>query len=286
MANFVWLASYPKSGNTWLRAFIYNLIVTPREPAPLTAITGFFESESNPKYYQRFLQKPLLEASFEELIALRPRVQQAILESGGQGSILLKTHNQLTILHGTPLHNLNRTAAAIYVVRNPLDLVLSVADHFALSTDEAIAFINNPNTGMGADNESVGGFPGSWAQHVESWTRSDHERFLVVRYEDMLERPIPTFTRVAAQLGLKPERSALRRAIELSSFKRLQAVEAKHGFTERSVHSRRFFRKGKKNQWIENLSEDQVISIIEFNRQQMAKFDYIPQKFSKPPIRS
>ena len=281
MANIVWLASYPKSGNTWLRAFIYNLLINPPKPATLAEITGFFESESNPKYYRRFITKPLDEATFDELIALRPKVQQDIVESQAQGSVMLKTHNQLTVLQGTALHNLSLTAAALYVVRNPLDVVLSLADHFAVPIDEAIEFLNNPNTGTGTDAESVGGFLGSWSHHVESWTHSEHERFLVIRYEDMLDKPMPTFTRVANQLGLQPDKALLKRSIDASSFKKLQQSEAETGFSEKSVHSKQFFRHGHKNQWIEKLSDAQISAVVDANYEQMSKFGYVPPKFRK-----
>ena len=78
MANIVWIASYPKSGNTWMRAFIYNAALATERPAGLDEITRFFESEADPKFYQPHLTKPVVTASFEELVALRPRVHFSI----------------------------------------------------------------------------------------------------------------------------------------------------------------------------------------------------------------
>jgi len=279
MSNLVWLASYPKSGNTWLRAFIVNLIARPESPATLDQITAFFQSEANPKFYQRFLTKPVSEASFEELIALRPKVQQDIMSSQAQGSIMLKSHNQLTVFDGTPLHNLDATAAAIYVLRNPLDVVLSVADHFNLSIDQAIDFISDPNTGTATDEQGVAGFLGSWSQHVESWTRANRPQFLTLRYEDMLDKPLPTFTKVAKLFGIQASRQELLQAVDFASFKRLLENENKNGFAEKSSHAKRFFRDGRKNQWIEKLTEEQIRRVVSAHREQMAKHNYLPPKF-------
>ncbi len=279
MSNIVWLASYPKSGNTWLRAFIYNLVHPSEQPASLDQISAFFESESNPMFFQRFLDKPVALASFEELIALRPKVQADILSSRPGGSVLLKTHNQLTVFEGTPLHNLEKTAAAIYVLRNPLDVVLSVADHFSLSLDEAIDFISNPNTGTMTDEQGVAGFLGSWSQHVESWTAQSSAAFLVLKYEDFLDKPLASFSKVAKLLGIPANRQQIQRAIDFASFKRLKAAEQSQGFGERSQHSERFFRVGRKNQWIDALSDAQIERVVDAHREQMLRFGYVPPKF-------
>ena len=281
MANIVWIASYPKSGNTWLRAFIVNAVQGGEHPVSLEAITQFFESEADPKYYQRFLATPVVDAPFETLISLRPKVQQEILQSRSAGSVLMKTHNQLTELHETPLHDLKSTAAAIVVIRNPLDVVLSVADHFALSIDQAIHFMANPNTGTATDDQGVAGFLGSWSHHVESWTHANHERFLVIRYEDMLDKPLPTFAKVAAHLNVTLDRVALKKAVAHSSFQQLKRREQSDGFAERSEHSSRFFREGRKNQWIERLSDDQVQRMVDAHYAQMMAFGYVPPKFQK-----
>lgn len=279
MANFVWLASYPKSGNTWLRAFIYNAVFQPAEPAPLDEITRFFVSESNPEYFQPFLNKPVAEATLEELAALRPQVQNAILLRQANGSALTKTHNQLTVFDGTPLHDLSKTAAAIYVLRNPLDLVFSIADHFGLSIDESIDFLNDPNTGTVTDEQGVAGFLGAWSHHVESWTQAEHERFLVLRYEDLLDKPLPTFTKVAKHLGLDATKHAVQNAVRAASFKTLQNQESTGGFAERSVNSKKFFRAGQKNQWIGCLSDEQITRVVKANAGPMQRFGYVPPKY-------
>lgn len=279
MGNIVWLASYPKSGNTWIRAFIHNLIVDGNRPSKLHEITQFFESESKPKWYQDHLAESVLEASPDALFALRPKVHTAIAQSVPRGSVFTKTHNQLTNYSGTPLHNLDLTAAAIYIVRNPLDVTVSAADHFGLSIDETIEFMENPNTATQSDEESVASFLGSWSQHTESWAAKKHPQFLVLRYEDLLDKSMHSFTRVANLLGLDQDKARIKKAIKFSSFRELHSQEAKAGFSERSHNSKSFFRRGQKFQWLEALSESQIVRIIDHHRDQMLGFDYVPPKF-------
>lgn len=279
MGNIVWLASYPKSGNTWLRAFIYNLIENPEQPSRLELLSGYFESESRPQWFEPHLNQPLAQTDFEDVIALRPRVQQAIANKVARGSVMTKTHNQFTHYNGVPLHNMDVTAAAVYVVRNPLDVLISAADHFGLTLDEAIDFMANTDTATESDDESAACYLGSWSEHVESWTINQHPSFVVLKYEDMLDKPLPTFTRVAKLLGLEKDKARIKKAIKFSSFRELKQQESKVGFVERSPSSKSFFRKGKKHQWIDALNDDQIAAMVENHREQMLRFDYVPPKF-------
>jgi hypothetical protein len=170
-------------------------------------------------------------------------------------------------------------SGAIYIVRNPLDVVLSTADHFGLSIDEAIDFMGNEETGTPSNMENVVAFLGSWSTHVDSWTRQKHDQIVVIRYEDMLDKPLKAFGQVAKLIGLGKDKNGIKRAVRFSSFSELKKQEAGEGFIERSQNSRYFFRKGRKNQWVDELSDEQVERIVERHREQMQKFRYIPPKF-------
>ncbi len=280
MGNIVWLASYPKSGNTWMRAFIYNLIENPARPGRIAELPAYFEEESKPRWYAPYAGEGGVEAlDFDQLMALRPQVHNDIASSRARGTIFTKTHNMFGQLHGIPLHNLSVMAGAIYILRNPLDVVLSVADHFGLSIDEAITFMANEETGTPTNEENVAGYMGSWSTHVQSWTLQPHPAIVVVRYEDLQDQPLKAFGSVAKLLGLAADRNRLRKAVQFSSFRELKQQELADGFAEKSPNSRHFFRKGKKNQWIEALSEPQIAAIVERHREQMQRFGYIPPKF-------
>lgn len=282
MGNIVWLASYPKSGNTWMRAFLYNLIERPARPESLARLSEYFESDADPRWYLPLLDgRPVAECEPGEVIALKPEADRAIAASRPRGSVLTKTHNRFGSWNGHPLHNLEVFAGAIYIVRNPLDTVLSVADHYAFDIDSTIDFMADERTATPNDRDTVASILGSWSEHVESWTAREHPAICVLRYEDLLEKPQKAFTRAAKLLGLGADKKAIKTAIEQSSFRVLKGQEVKEGFAERSPESKAFFRKGRKNQWLTALSEDQAARIVEQHYAQMDRFGYVPPKFAR-----
>ena len=78
MGKLIWLASYPKSGNTWLRAFLHNLMRNPNEPYDINRLTDFTLSDAQMRWYQLFDPRPGPEISAEEVAALRPKVHEAM----------------------------------------------------------------------------------------------------------------------------------------------------------------------------------------------------------------
>jgi hypothetical protein len=116
----------------------------------------------------------------------------------------------------------------------------------------------------------------SWSSHVKSWTQNPHPALLVLRYEDMLENPKDAFSRVVSFLRLPPSPQRLDKALRFSSFKELSKQEKKAGFRERSQNSQSFFRVGRRDQWREVLTRDQIARIVELQGVQMRRFGYIP----------
>lgn len=278
MGALIWLASYPKSGNTWMRSFLHNLLTDAREPADINELDQFCVGESGIGWYQRHTETPLDRLTLEELARIRP-LAQADLTRVHPDSVFVKTHNFLGGSFGQPLHNMDVTAGAIYIVRNPLDVVLSVTNHFGITVDEAIAQLASPTTGTALTDLHVPEFHSSWSIHVESWTGAPNPNLLVLRYEDLLAEPRRYFGRVAKFLGLRPPEERLARAIRNSSFKILKEQEQRKGFKERSELAQAFFREGRKDQWREKLTPEQVRRIIADHHVQMARFGYIPRDF-------
>ena len=277
MGDIVWLASYPKSGNTWMRAFLHNLFLNEARPIDVNRMQGdILQSDGALMWFQMVDKRPLEEWTSADVAAMRPKVCELIAR-GQKGSIFCKTHNALMTVHGHWTINLGVTSGAIYMVRNPLDVAASTADFMGTSLDQAIELMGTDflETPHDPTHNNVSIISGSWSQHVESWTGRANERLHVVRYEDMLEKPSLTFGGVARFLGLKPSRQRLLRAIRNSSFRTMQSQEAVGGFKERSEHQRRFFRRGKAGGWKEELSERQIQRICEAHGEQMRRFGYL-----------
>ncbi|HZP68154.1 MAG TPA: sulfotransferase domain-containing protein [Rudaea sp.] len=278
MGNIVWLASYPKSGNTWLRAFLANLIANRSTPVPLAELPNYGASESDPELYTRLAGRPSTELDFAALCALRPQAHAAIAAAAPR-TVFVKTHTRAGVFEGVPLHTPAVTAGAIYVVRNPLDVVISMSHHFAIGLDEAIEFLGDERAATENSDLFTTEYLGSWSEHVRSWADIEGPRILVLRYEDLLEKPAKWFGKVAALVGLGADRARIERAVRHASFGALAGMERRDGFVEVPIKGKQFFRAGRANQWRDALSRAQVGRIVERHRAQMQRFRYVPAGF-------
>ena len=275
MGGIIWLASYPKSGNTWLRAFLHNLLLNPTKPAAINELDRFCKGDSQNFAYAPFANKPVAQLTDDEVMAIRPKVHRAVAQSSRDAQFV-KTHNALQSILDIPLVTMDSTVAAIYVVRNPLDVCLSLADHAGLDIDGAIAMMGDPSARTYTDDFNVFEFYGTWSHHVESWAGQENPGLLTVRYEDMADHSRATFKKIALFLNLSPPRPRLEKAIKFSSFKMLSRQEQKTGFREKSTHSEKFFRVGRAGQWRKTLTTQQIDTVVSLQHKQMEKFGYLP----------
>ena len=112
MGNILWLASYPKSGNTWLRAFLANLVADRADPVPLDELPRYADDEANPDLFSALAGRPSVELGIDQIAALRPRVHAAIAQRA-KGTRFVKTHNMAGTFNGHPLHNWQVSSGAI-----------------------------------------------------------------------------------------------------------------------------------------------------------------------------
>lgn len=278
--GIIWLASYPRSGNTWTRAFIHALVNVMRDPdfadLDLNRIEDFSASESAAEQYRKYLGKPAFRATPAEIAAARPQVQADIVARLNR-PVFIKTHNASALDHGHPLINMAVSAGAIYILRNPLDVAISFAHFRGVPIDQVIDDMATPGFGVATSRETVRVITGSWSEHVRSWTERPHPVVLVQRYEDLFDRPEESFAAIARHLLITPTPEQLGKAIALAAFDRLRDKEAAAGFVEKPETSAEpFFRAGRPGQWREVLTPAQVDRIVSAHRPVMAKFGYLP----------
>ncbi|MFA7639921.1 MAG: sulfotransferase domain-containing protein [Parvibaculum sp.] len=279
MGALIWLASYPKSGNTWMRIFLLNLLRDRDEPLDINKMAALSPLDTGRSWYEPFSKRPLEELSEPELAKLIPLGHRRITELRPD-SILVKTHNFFGNWHGVPLHTPSVSAGAIYIVRNPLDVVISLRSHFGMSDlDRAITYMANDKVGSQLGETRIPEFFRSWSIHVESWTAKPNPKIQIVRYEDLVADPMTHFSRVVRILGIPANEKQIARAIRFASFDSLKKQEAEKGFVERPENSHRFFREGKADAWRDVLSREQVERIIADHCAQMARFNYIPEDY-------
>ncbi|HVJ52617.1 MAG TPA: sulfotransferase domain-containing protein [Aliidongia sp.] len=275
MGQIIWLASYPKSGNTWLRAFLHNYLRRPAEPYDINRLSDFTVAENDAAHFELHAPGPASAYSIEQVQRLRPLVHRDLTQAFPD-LVFVKTHNAVGNAAGRPLLTPEVTAGAIYMLRDPRDIAISYSRHTGLSLDATIAFMAEPGAAAGGDDSKVFEQLGTWSGHVLSWTPVLHPRLLTLRYEDMLDDPRHSFGKVVRFLGGEPPPDRLERAIGFSSFATLRTQEQSHGFVERPATSSAFFRAGQARQWREALSRAQISRIERDHGDQMRRFGYLP----------
>jgi aryl sulfotransferase len=279
MADIVWLASYPRSGNTWFRIFLANLLHPKSEPLNINDLPERNTIASARETFDEItglcagILTPL------QIEILRPRVYETLAAESPK-RLFLKVHDAYTMTpEGEPMMSRNATAGAIYIVRNPLDVAVSVAHHAAKSIDWAIEGMADEQRrlvrrsdcqGMQLTQKLL-----TWSGHVSSWLNAPGLPVHCVRYEDMQLRPMDTFLAAATFGGIACDTEAVRRAVMKSNFKELQAQELRSGFVERMPKTEVFFRQGKVGGWRQALTRTQVDRIVSDHGDMMSRLGYL-----------
>jgi len=267
VGKIVWLASYPKSGNTWVRAFLHNYIVNAKEPHSINSLVDFSVAECA----GAFFGADAAGLSTEDVQKRRPAVHEALTKLHPD-MVFVKTHNANLSMHGVPFCTPEHTAGAVYILRDPRDVALSYAAFARKNVDEIIDFMGNPGAANATDDLQVFELLSSWSEHALSWVAAPKR--LLVRYEDLAAEPARYFARIIRFLGngdVEPER--LQRAIAFSGFDVLAGQEAAEGF-KAAGRAETFFRAGKAGQWRERLSAAQIARIEAAHGEVMRKFGY------------
>ena len=250
--SIVWLASYPKSGNTWLRVFLANYLFNRKTPMPINEVHRIGMGDAVENAYRIVANGPFDVTNFRHSLALRPKVLARVVANGAQINFL-KTHSFRGKAFGIDLIPPHLTRSAIYIVRNPLDMAVSYARHYGHSPDFVAAAINRQDNALAGGNGAVPQFLGSWSDHVRGWTRCRDFPVLVLRYEDITVDPEKAFAGVLEHIGVPVDDKRLARAVRFSSFDELRRQEEAGDYIERSTHSDRFFHSGRAGEWREAL---------------------------------
>lgn len=299
--TIVWLASYPKSGNTWFRALLTNYL-RGGPPASINVLVGGWTANKR-RLFNELVGLDSSELTAEELLRHRPTFHAALAETLPSPAFV-KAHEAFlpvpALCGGTPTEGWlfsGVEAAAVYLVRNPLDVAVSYAHHRCCSIDEAIERMNDPDA---VENMSRRGLYEilpqpltTWSGHVSSWLGQQELPMHVVKYEDLatapaeafdealhfIERHCPDFRAGAgvqegAPQGAKQRTAALSAAVDHAAFHRLQVQEARDGFQEKMPEASSFFRAGVAGGWRKVLTAAQVYTLVEAHGAVMAQLGY------------
>jgi hypothetical protein len=282
----IWLASYPKSGNTWLRAFISSLLSNNSEKNSLknmNAIRAYPLTDDFRNLLDDFKNFNKIAQHWEttqNIINLQNKIR------------FFKTHHILCQVKSFPFTNYKNSLGVIYVVRDPRNVITSLMHHYSLKDyNNSLEFLFDKHRFSGKFDKKENferrtEFPtyiSSWNNHYNSW-KNFRKNYLLIKYEDLVRKPEATFANISKYiskiLNIKITNNKLYDAIEKSSFKNLQKSENIFGFSEAPIDAisskqKKFFNLGPKNNWKEFLPNDIRQKIEKKFKEEMIELGYL-----------
>lgn len=302
-----WLASYPKSGNTWVRMFL-NAYITGFPPDFSSAFQYVMTDLFQP-WYQATTTIPLPDLNPIMSLYLRPAVLVNLTSLGPARDSVLKTHHANVTFDDIPIIPPKLTRGAIYIVRDPRSVLPSFAAHMGTTMATAVGMMNNDEQIISPpDYRGTFHVLMSWSNHVISWLEETRFPVTVVKYEDMKADPEKMFTRILTGLGIENiDKDRMKKAIDDTSFEKLKAQEEKAGFVENkhtaemaaleralleletfdgqlqedvdvrllmAEQNRAFFRKGNTHSWQDEVPVELARTVERDHRRAMEKLGY------------
>lgn len=291
MTRTIWLASYPKSGNTWFRMLVANLSANDGKPVDINNLPerGGIASARAPFDYLTLLDSALL--THDEIDDLRPRVYEALARGDDDDEYdkapdvpavrFVKVHDAYTpTSKSEPLLAGPRGAAgAIVIVRDPRDVAPSIANHNRVDIDKAIALLNDRQAVYCArvgrmDQQLRQRLPG-WSGHIATWLDQTDIPVHLIRYEDMQADPFATFREAIVFAGRPATDDDIRRAVGYADFAELRRQEEEKGFAEAPRRpGGLFFRRGAAGAWRDELTPEQVARLEAVHAPMMRRLGY------------
>ena len=278
----IWLASYPKSGNTWVRAIISSLLFS--EDGNFN-----FNLIKNIKQYPTKEQFKQFITNFEDLNEIKKywAITQDKINLDNQIKFL-KTHHLNCKIEDHSFTNKKNTLATIYIVRDPRNLVSSISNHFDYSLEESKNFILSQkfiggNKVLGElDKNILPTILGSWKEHYRFW-KKNNENYLLIKYENLINQPKIELNKIISFLKkyipIKTNEKKNRKILETTSFENLKNLEIKGNFNENAYKAPgkkiTFFHLGPKNNW-KKLLDKKITKELELNLEnEMKELGYL-----------
>ena len=279
-----WIASYPKSGNTWLRSLLC---------AYYYSSDGNFDQKLL-KNISQFPQKHHF-VNFDynpKIVTDTSRFWIKAQNEINRDSKLkfFKTHNILGAINNNNFTNKENSIGGIYLVRDPRNIITSLQNHFELNRDEALKFMLSEKKYLydynQANDFSDFQFISSWEKNYNSWAKQDIFPIKVIKYEELMNNTFETFKEIIIFIEkiTKIEKifieSKAKNSIQSTSFNKMKKIEQNKGFNESVLsknHSKKipFFHLGPKNDWKKIFNEDFIKNVTLKFKPLLKELNYI-----------
>ncbi len=282
-AAIIWLASFPKSGNTWFRIFLANLAAGENGPADINDLDERGGIASSRHEFEAATQLDSGFVGHDDIDELRRDVYHRIAAEVDHQR-WIKTHDAYVMTpSGRPMFGVAGTRA-VYLVRDPRDVAVSFAHHSSTTVDRAIELLNREDGALCASRTALA--PQlrqkllGWSGHAASWLDQSDLPAILLRYEDMRAAPEARFAAALAFAGRDATPDEIARAVRHADFSELRRQESEKGFAERMSRTAPFFRSGQVGGWRAALTAEQVARIEEAHAPMMRRLGY---ELSAPP---
>ena len=261
-----WIASYPKSGNTWLRALLSSYYYSN---------DGNFNQNLLQKIGQFPEKKYFMDFNYDSKVITdtsRLWIEAQNKINKDKKIRFFKTHNILGAINGNSFTDKSNTIGALYIIRDPRNIFTSLQNHYELTQDEALKFMLNEKKfihDFHKENDfSDFQFISSWERNYKSWIKQNNFPVKIIKYEDLSSNPFEIFKEIIKfiEKTLNTQNSIniekCKNSIKTTSFQKMKIIEKEKGFLE-SVQSKKqnkkipFFYLGPKNNW-ENIYDKKV----------------------------
>lgn len=274
-ARITWIQSYPRSGNAWVRAFLYTYMAE-KDTIDLQAMGRAFSHDSSAFIFERLMREEVSKLKPADIGEKRTEFLLRACRSS-KNDLVMRSHLLQTDWGGQPTFLPHFSRAAIVIVRDPRDIAISTAADMEIPVDAAIANMAQPQFALlskGTTPQPIG----SWTRNVLSWLSRPSMPRLFVRYEDLIENPRKEFMRIIAFMNLRLDFDQLDKALEATTFEKLAEAEKEDGFGGAHSAEKPFFRSGQVGQWRDGgLSLGQIQSVEQACAQAMVVFGYEPE---------
>ena len=276
----IWIASYPKSGNTYLRSFLASYYYSNN---------GKFDFDQLLKIHQfpNIKFSKIKPTSKEEASKYWIFNQNNFFDKTGLNFV--KTHNCLLPFQGNEFTTSNETLGAIYIVRDPRNLITSLTHHYLIDYKEAIEKMTDENCSLleKSYDKDYSNFTylSSWSNHYKSWKNNSEFKTLFIKYEDLEKNRTEIFKKIIffvneiTENNQKINEKKLANSIKTTNFSNLKNKELNEGFEE-SVYSKitgkkiSFFNLGFNNRWQKILPLEIKKKINEIFKKNLNELDY------------